>query len=217
MGFRIMHGDCVDLLSDIPDVSIDLVFFDPPWNDEDCRQLWVVVARAANRILKPGGNLIGYCGQNSIPQVTASMTALASSEPDWQLRFWWLCYVSQKGSRARLPGKWIKVAGKPLLWYLQGGRRDRRWVLDCCSIAKHADKGRHQWAQHPEVAEQFIGSLTHPGDVVLDPCCGSGSTGVAALRYGCEFIGMDIELQSCVVTAERLREYAETIGGDVAC
>lgn len=42
------------------------------------------------------------------------------------------------------------------------------------------------------------------GDVVLDPFCGSGSTGVAAARTNREFIGLDINPQFCKLAEERI-------------
>ncbi len=44
----------------------------------------------------------------------------------------------------------------------------------------------------PEVIEQFILQFTRPGDTVLDPFCGSGMTGVAALKHGRRVILIDL-------------------------
>lgn len=35
--------------------------------------------------------------------------------------------------------------------------------------------------------------MTGPGDVILDPCMGSGSTGLAAMKEGRPFIGIELD------------------------
>lgn len=47
--------------------------------------------------------------------------------------------------------------------------------------------------------------VTPPGGVVLDPFCGSGSTGVAAVREGFRFIGIEKDAESCAVGVARIR------------
>lgn len=48
-------------------------------------------------------------------------------------------------------------------------------------------------AQKPvKVLKKLIETFTDPGDVVIDPCCGSGSTGRACLETGRQFYGFEI-------------------------
>lgn len=51
-----------------------------------------------------------------------------------------------------------------------------------------------------ELVEQF----TDPDDIVLDPFCGSGTTGVACLRLGRRFIGIEMDATYAQVATERL-------------
>ena len=52
--------------------------------------------------------------------------------------------------------------------------------------------------------ERIIAAHSCPGDLVLDPFCGSGTTLVAAQRLGRRWIGIDAEDRAIAVTAERL-------------
>ena len=53
--------------------------------------------------------------------------------------------------------------------------------------------GKHP-TQKPELLlERIILASSNEGDVVLDPFCGSATTGVAAIRHNRRFVGIDIE------------------------
>jgi DNA modification methylase len=59
-----------------------------------------------------------------------------------------------------------------------------------------APAGSGHYAAYPEeLCEIPIKSTCRPGDIVLDPFMGTGSTGVAALRLGRRFIGVEIDPQ----------------------
>lgn len=53
--------------------------------------------------------------------------------------------------------------------------------------------------------EEIVQAATRPGDTVLDPTCGSGTTLVAALRLGRRPIGIDRSADACRIAATRLR------------
>lgn len=55
--------------------------------------------------------------------------------------------------------------------------------------------------------EELITLFTNPGDLILDPFMGSGTTGEAAMRTGRRFIGVEID-QECFDVAERRIQYA---------
>lgn len=53
-------------------------------------------------------------------------------------------------------------------------------------------------------------ALVCPKDgVVLDPFCGSGSTGVACMREQMRFVGIDQEPEYCKIAERRIREECE--------
>ncbi len=50
---------------------------------------------------------------------------------------------------------------------------------------------------------------TNPGDLILDPFMGSGTTGVAALKHGRRFVGIDMESQFVELAEKRLYDASE--------
>ena len=57
--------------------------------------------------------------------------------------------------------------------------------------------------------QALIHQSTEPGELVLDPFCGSGSTGEAALTVGCRFLGIDITPEAIRRSTERLSGLSE--------
>jgi len=53
--------------------------------------------------------------------------------------------------------------------------------------------GKHPTQKPVALLDRIIRASSNPGDLVLDPFCGSGTTGVAALRNSRRFIGVDME------------------------
>lgn len=71
--------------------------------------------------------------------------------------------------------------------------------------------GEKQCGKHPAqkpiaLYERCILASTQPGDLVLDPFCGSGTSGVAAYLHGRSYIGIDQDRQWLDVAAARLRD-----------
>ena len=67
-------------------------------------------------------------------------------------------------------------------------------------------KGPHPWEQPLSEAVELLGRLAKPGDVVLDPFAGSGTTLVAAKALGLSAIGIEVEERWCAVAADRCRQ-----------
>ncbi len=68
--------------------------------------------------------------------------------------------------------------------------------------------------QKPErLLERIVLALSRPGDVVLDPFCGSGTTAVVAQRCARRWVACDVSEEAIAVTEKRLGELAERAGG----
>lgn len=94
-----------------------------------------------------------------------------------------------------------------------GGRDSRHesarlsdvWVLNTAS-----GEGAHG-AQFPiALPGRCVSLTTDPGDLVLDPFVGSGTTGAAAIQHGCAFLGWDTSAKYLAEAETKLRGAAET-------
>jgi site-specific DNA-methyltransferase (adenine-specific) len=107
----------------------------------------------------------------------------------------------------RRPGwKSMSFSDCELAWCsVQGPARMIRYPWS--GAIRGPERGEH-WhpTQKPiEVMRQIVEMVTKPHDIVLDPYMGSGTTGVAALRCGRRFIGIEIEKRWFKAATTRLR------------
>jgi len=68
----------------------------------------------------------------------------------------------------------------------------------------HAERTDHPTQKPVRLMSVIVEWLTNPGDLVLDPFMGSGSTGVAAVKLGRRFVGCDNQRRWVDVAAERI-------------
>lgn len=66
--------------------------------------------------------------------------------------------------------------------------------------------GKHPTQKPVKLLGHFISLLSNPGEVVLDPFMGSGSTGVSCLQLGRQFIGSEVDNKYFEITKKRLEE-----------
>lgn len=65
---------------------------------------------------------------------------------------------------------------------------------------------KHPALMREELARDLVLAFSQPGDLVLDPFCGSGTTGVMAINTGRDFAGIDISSEYCDLTRERISQ-----------
>jgi 16S rRNA G966 N2-methylase RsmD len=180
------YGDFREVLGDVEPGSVTLVLTDPPYPTQYL-PLWDALGDWSCTALISGGSLIAYCGQSILPQ------ALRRLEP--HLRYWWTIALIH-GQSQMLPGKWVSVGWKPLVWFVREGRGTETMLADTVSggsprkTVPTGDDG--SWAQSVDALEPIISALSAPGDLIVDPFGGSGTVGLAALRFNRRFIGAEL-------------------------
>jgi DNA modification methylase len=95
--------------------------------------------------------------------------------------------------------------GVKLRWN-SGGKRGV-WV---CGVER--DNRQHPTQKPITLMESLIADFTDPGDLILDPFSGSGTTGVAAIRLGRRFIGWERDPKHAGTARKRLSAAREQLG-----
>jgi len=107
----------------------------------------------------------------------------------------------QHGSIRQPDGTMIKTTGYKKRLVAEFGRRHNVWQI----TPENRNNVRCHPAQFPEqLAHDHIISWSNPGDVVLDPFTGGGTTGVECVRTGRDFIGMELDEEYFGIAQKRI-------------
>lgn len=204
---RVTPGDCVELLRQLPDGCIDLVLTDPPYlvnyqprdgrrcvNDDSAH--WLEPAfKELSRVLKPDSFCVSYYGWPWIDRFMAVWKSCGFrpvSHLVWPKR-----HCLRRGyTHSYHEVGFLLAKGRPpnpthpiqdvLPWEYTGNV--------------------HHPNEKPVVALlPLIEAFSRPGDVVLDPFAGSGTTGLAARKLNRRFILFEKD-KTCYETARRRLE-----------
>lgn len=218
--FSLHQGDAVEWLQSLPDASVDLIVTDPPYESlEKHRAIgtttrlkkskassneWFTVfpnTRFADlfaelyRVLKKDRHFYLFCDQET-------MFAAKPLGEEAGFRFWKpLIWDKQKMGM----GYHYRARYEMILFFEKGKRKLNHLRIPDIISAPRIHNG-YPTEKPADVARVLIEQSTQPGEIVVDPFMGAGSTGVAALEIGRRFAGNDLADSAVAITRERLSE-----------
>jgi ParB-like chromosome segregation protein Spo0J len=192
----LLCGDVLTAGAGIADESVDIIITDPPYPQEYL-PVYAKLGELASRVLKPGGSVLAMVGQSYLPDVMAALGASLTYH-------WMVAYLTPGGQSAQLWQRKVNTFWKPVLWYVKGAYAGD-WIGDVArSEPNDNDKRFHGWGQSETGMADLLERFTYPGETVLDPFCGGGTTGVVAVKMGRRFIGIDKDPTAIETTRSRI-------------
>lgn len=227
----LLQGDCLELMKQVSDKSIDLILCDLPYGTTANKwdtvipfdKLWAQY----KRIIKDNGaillfsqmpfganlimsnpkmfryewiwekeNITGFLNAKKMPlkkheNILVFYKHLPTYNPQMREGFKPYSQMSGKGSSNYGDYKAIPSSSD-----------GTRYPIDM--IKFNRDKGLHPTQKPVALLEYLIKTYTNEGDVVLDNCMGSGSTGIACKNTNREFIGMELDEKYFNIACERI-------------
>ena len=235
----IKQGDCLELMKEIPDGSVDMILCDLPYGTT--RNKWDSVIpfeplwKQYKRIVKKNGAIVLFGSEPFATQLRHSN--LKMFKYDW---IWKKPHTGQLNAK-RMPLKNVETISlfsqgrstyNPQFSYSRpymiarknykgsecyGKQSDHATVSDGrrypTQILEYAhDSLRFHPTQKPvALLEYLIKTYTNEGETVLDNCMGSGSTCVAAINTGRHYVGFALDPGYCEIARKRIEEAG---GGD---
>jgi DNA modification methylase len=215
---RILHGDCVEIMRQLPPESVDFILTDPPYlvryrdrdgrtvaNDDNARWLKPSFAEMY-RLLKPGSLAVSFYGWN---------------KTDLFFDAWKSAGFRIAGHivfRKRYPSsaRFLQYHHESAYLLAKGDARPPAKPLPDVLDWQYTGNRLHPTQKPVECLTPIIKALCKPGGLVLDPFCGSGSTLVAARDAGCGFLGIELNEGHHRTACKRLRGSDLTAPGDAA-
>lgn len=225
-------GDCIELLKNIDEKSIDLIYADPPYNlsgddfitvssgkpvkcdkgewdkVKDLHEFNLKWIKECIRVLKPRGTLWVSGTLHSHPSVGVALKELDL----WIINdiIWYKPNATPLFSKNRL------VPSTELIWMAS---KTKKYYFNY-DLAKKLNKGkqmrnlwvipaeRHKTSHPTEKPERLLKRIILIGSreksTILDPFMGSGTTGVVAKKLGRNFIGIEINPKYFKIAKDRI-------------
>lgn len=175
-----------------------LVFTDPPYHDKHVER-FRELGRFAMQHLDQGRFLCTYSGKL---RLAGSIAAVLESGMEWV----WIFSVYHPFSKEKHLGGVYNIAEnwRPVLVFRKPGPA---WTpgFQQDVVRGERSKSHHDWSQDEQTPEQLIQAYTQPGEIVLDPFCGGGTTPLVAKRVGRKCFACDIDITAVAMATDRLR------------
>lgn len=216
---KLVHGDCLEVMKNIPDNSIDLIVTDPPylinysskWNlkgnsgkpitgDNDYDLIEKSI-KEMYRVLKSNSAAYIFCSPKRIDyfmKCCLDVGFIIKNSIIWVKNNW------TSGDLKGAYGQQYEIIillnkGRR---YFNGKRLSDVWFFDRVAF-------QHQF--HPnekpvKLLEQCILKHSDEGNIILDPFMGSGSTGIACLNTNRRFIGIEKNAKYYEIAIQRVKE-----------
>lgn len=231
----LMNGDCLELMRNIPDKSVDMVLCDLPYGTTNCKwdsiipfePLW----EQYNRIIKDNGAIVLFSAQPFTTKL------IQSNFKHFRYCWYWKKHNVTGGAFSKVqpmrcvedicvfykkkpvynPQGLVKL-DKPIINKANTKTDIYKWGSGTGTIQyytnypKHLiefskDKENYHPTQKPvALLEYLIKTYTDENEIVVDNCMGSGSAGVACMNTGRKFIGIELDEKYFTVAKSRIEQ-----------
>jgi site-specific DNA-methyltransferase (adenine-specific) len=211
----VLHGDCIELMRNLRGGSVDLIVTDPPYlcryKDRSGRTVakddndrWLRPAfHQMHSVLKDGGFCLSFYGWHRADRFIGAWRA-AGFRIVGHVVFRKPYASASRFLRYEHEQAYLLAKGEPIL--------PKAPVPDVIDWPAKSGNVLHPTQKPVAVLRPIIAAFSAPGDLVLDPFCGSGSTLVAARQLKRVALGMELDRDHHATAMRRLTWPWQSIG-----
>ena len=227
---QIFQGDALSILGNLAKsgLKVDHIITDPPYNISKANNFetmnssqrkgvdfgeWdkgfdlVSWIKIAGQMLEAGGSFIIF---NSYRNLTPIIGALESAGMEVKDLLKWVKTnpmprnIERRYVQDTEYAIWAVKPKKPWVFNKPENVPYLRAEFSSSTVAGH-ERTSHPTQKSRKVMAEIVSIHTNPGDLILDPFMGSGTTGVAAIQNGRRFVGIELDADYYQIAAKRLR------------
>ena len=211
---KLLQGDCMELMNNIPNESIDLVLTDIPYNvvnreDNGLRKLdkenadiltFDLINFLEQLYDKAKSTIIIFCGKEQVSIIHSFFNDKQKKGKGTVRQLIW-----EKSNPSPMNGQHIYLSGvENAIWFK---KRGGTFNAHCKNTVFKYPIGRsklHPTEKNHLLLQELILDNSNENDLILDPCMGSGSTGVVALQNNRNFLGIELNQNYFEIAKNRL-------------
>lgn len=211
--FDLINNDCIKIMKTMKDEMVDFTLTDIPYN---------VVSRKDNGLRnldKDKADVLTFDLEEFLDQVfriTKNSICIFCGKEQFSTLYKYFAnkkgtvrpIIWQKSNPSPMNGQYIYLSGVELaVWFKKSGAKT--FNAHCKNtIFKHPNGNSklHPTAKNLNLFKELILDNSNEGDLVFDPCLGSGTTGVACKELQRNFIGIEIDKNYFDIANERITE-----------
>jgi DNA modification methylase len=192
-GVTLYCGDCREI---VPTLGVvDAVVTDPPYGTEVTTWDISIDADTVSAILAASKGYSAFFYSNT--RLAHLLNAVRDHGHDAWVAVWHKS--NAMGFERRFSPQWVPIViaykGNPPFW--------GKDLFQCPIKVQDID---HPTPKQPAITEWLVDRSSLTGDLVLDPFMGSGTTGVAAVKLGRKFIGIELEPKYFDIARNRISQ-----------
>ncbi|MGD0284821.1 MAG: DNA methyltransferase [Acidimicrobiales bacterium] len=201
-GVELRCGDFREVLADLAPASVDAIVCDPPYDNPGV-PLYSDLSAFAARVLRPGRLCVAYCGVMALPEELSRLGE--------RLEYVWMGAVALNGRHTLFRQRLVFGCWRPVAFFSAGPYEPRTAITDLLTAEGRGEKKStdHPWQQATGPFRRLVEMAARPGELVIDPFAGSGTTALACRSTGRRFLGCDVDPGAVALTFERLTEPPE--------
>ena len=218
---KLLQGDCMKLMNNIPNESIDLVLTDIPYNvvnreDNGLRKLdkenadiltFDLINFLEQLYDKAKSTIIIFCGKEQVSIIHSYFNDKQKKGKGTVRQLIW-----EKSNPSPMNGQHIYLSGvENAIWFK---KRGGTFNAHCKNTVFKYPTGRsklHPTEKNHLLLQELILDNSNENDLILDPCMGSGSTGVVALQNNRNFLGIELNQNYFEIAKNRIEETKEQL------
>lgn len=191
-------------LRNIKPHSIDHIFTDPPYVKEQYFDAYTTLVRRAKRVLKPSGYLFTYVPQYRFSEIFKMFQKSG-------LEYYWMVPQLNLAETGMVYQRNAICLYKPILIFQNPPIK--KCPLPFTDVIRgKKQKEYHIWQQDINDVLGLLCRFAVPGEIVLDPFLGSGTTALAGKLLGLHYIGFEKNSETFEVAKKRLEQTPLDLG-----